>query len=159
MTEWREKDHEKHEARKATIEERRSYFQLSSGTNGELKEGRLQKTVRALEERVEELNSRVCVLDGNSDGEEKETTSSDGGYEKDWQWDNGGSWFRAPLGKRWQSQCEIQKENLQDGEANAESGRKERQQTEVGMGEFEKRRGAESNLRAGNLWRATIALH
>ena len=29
----------------------------------------------------------------------KETSSSDGGYEKDWRWDNGGWWFRAPLVK------------------------------------------------------------
>ena len=43
------------------------------------------------------MNSRICVLEGNSDGEEKETSSSDGGYEKDWRWDNGGWWLRAPL--------------------------------------------------------------
>ena len=46
---------------------------------------------------MEEMNSRIRVLEGNSDGEEKETSSSDGGYEKDWRWDNGGWWFRAPL--------------------------------------------------------------
>ena len=65
-------------------------FQLSSEADGSLGEGMLQKTVRILEEKMKEMNSRICVLEGNSDGEEKETSSSDGGYEKDWRWDNGG---------------------------------------------------------------------
>ena len=101
------------------------------GPTVNLRKAGLQKAVRVLEERVKELNSRV-VLEGNSDGEEKET-SSDGGYEKDWRWDNGGWWFRGTFGER---------VNLQDGETNAGSGRKERRQTEVGMGEFEARRGS-----------------
>ena len=46
--------------------------------------------MRMLEERMEEMSSRIRVLEGNSDGEEKETSSSDGGYEKDWRWDKGG---------------------------------------------------------------------
>ena len=78
---------------------------------------------------MEELSNRVCVLEGNSDGEEKETSSSDGGSEKDRRWDNGGWWFRAPLvkgGRGWQSECKIQEENLQNGETNAGSGREER---------------------------------
>ena len=37
-----------------------------------------------------------------------------------------------------QSECEIQAESFQDGKADAESGREERRQTELGMGEFEK---------------------
>ena len=57
LTEGMGKDHEKHEGRKQTIEERGSCFQLSSRTNGELEESRLQKTVRASEETVEELNT------------------------------------------------------------------------------------------------------
>ena len=86
-----------HGARNKTIGEKGSCFQLSSKADGGLEEYKLQKTVRMLEERMEEMNSRICVLEGNSDGEEKETSSSDGGYEKDWRWDNGGWWFRAPL--------------------------------------------------------------
>ena len=92
-----------------------------------LGEGKLQKTVRMLKERDgrnEQQNPRV--LEGNSDGEEKETSSSDGGYEKDWRWDNGGWWFRALLTKGKQSECAIQAERFQDGKTDAESGRKER---------------------------------
>ena len=48
---------------------------------------------------MKELNSRACVLEGNSDVEEKETSSSDGGCEEYWRWDNGSWWFRALLGK------------------------------------------------------------
>ena len=129
LTEGIERDHEKHEARKAIIEEKGSCFQFSSKTNGDLEGGKLQKTVRTLEERMEELNSRICVLEGTSDGEEKETSSSDGRYEKDWKWDNGRWWFLSTFGKRRQSECEIQKKNLQDGEPDAEPGRKERRQT------------------------------
>ena len=62
-------------------------------------EGRLQKEVSVLEERMKELNSRVCVLEGNSDGEEEETSSLVGGYENDWKWDNEGWWFRANGGR------------------------------------------------------------
>ena len=79
LTEVMEKDREEHEGRKGIIEERRSCFQLSSKTDGDLEEGKLQKTVRMLEERMEELNRRICVLECSSDGEEKETSSSDGG--------------------------------------------------------------------------------
>ena len=90
-----EEGNEEHGARNKTIGEKGSCFQLSSKTDASLEEYKLQKTVRMLEERMEEMNSRICVLEGNSDGEEKETSSSDGGYEKDWRWDNGGWWFRA----------------------------------------------------------------
>ena len=31
---------------------------------------------------MEEMSSRICVLEGNSDGEEKETSSSDGDMRK-----------------------------------------------------------------------------
>ena len=89
-------DNEEHEGRNAIIEEKGSCFQLSSKADGDLEEDKLQKTVRMLEERMEEMNGRICTLEGNSDGEEKETSSSDGGYEKDWRWDNGG-WCRALL--------------------------------------------------------------
>ena len=88
---------EEYVARNATIGEKGSCFQLSFEADGRLGEGKLQKSVRMLEERMKEMNSRNCVLEGNSDGEEKETSSSDGGYEKDWRWDNGGWWLRAPL--------------------------------------------------------------
>ena len=98
-TEGVEQDHEQCEGGRGTTEERGSRFQLSFRTDGELEDGRLQKAVRLLEERMKELNNRVCVLEGNSGGEEKETSSSDGGYEKDWRWDNGGWWFRAHLVK------------------------------------------------------------
>ena len=65
-TEEVEKDHVKERKRPLKKEDR------VCRANGELEEGRLQKTVRALEERLEEPNNRVCVLEGNSDGEEKE---------------------------------------------------------------------------------------
>ena len=39
------------------------------------------------------------------------------------------------FGETWQSKRKIQEENLQDGETNAGSGRKERRQTEVGTRE------------------------
>ena len=107
---------------------------------GILRKGKLQKTVRMLEERMEELNSRICVLEGNSDGEEKETSSSDGGYEKDWKWDNGGWWFRAPLVNisRMVRQMLHQKEK---------KGGRQKWEWE----NLSKEGGAESNLRASNL--------
>ena len=92
-----EEGDEEHGARKATIGEKGWCFQLSSEADGSIGEGKLQKTVRMLEEKIKEMNDRICVLEGNSDGEEKEASSSDGGYEKDWRWDNGGWWLRAPL--------------------------------------------------------------
>ena len=91
-----EEGDEEHGARNATIGEKGSCFQLSSEADGSIGEGKLQKTVRMLEEKMKEMNNRNCVLEGNSDGEEKETSSSDGGYEKDWRWDNGGWWLGHP---------------------------------------------------------------
>ena len=85
LTEGMKRDSEEHEGRNAIIEEKGSCFQLSSKGDGDLGEGKLQKTVRMLEERMEEMNSRIRVLEGNSDGEENETSSSDGRYEKDWR--------------------------------------------------------------------------
>ena len=38
-------------------------------------------------------------MEGCSDGEEKETSSSEGGYGRDRKWENGGWRFRAPLVK------------------------------------------------------------
>ena len=106
---------------------------------------------------MEELNSRIRVLEGNSDGEEKETSSSDGGYEKDWRWDNGGWWFRAPLIKVKQSECAIEAVNFQDDKADAESGRQEKQQTRVVMGEFEKGRGSREQFESKQLGESTNA--
>ena len=80
-----------------TIGEKGSCFQLSSEADGNIGEGKLEKTVRMVEEKIKDMKSRICVLERNSDGEEKETSSSDGGYEKDWRRDNGGWWLRAPL--------------------------------------------------------------
>ena len=85
-----EEGNEEYGARNVTIGEKGSCFQLSSEADGSIGEGKLEKTVRMLEEKIKEMNSRICVLEGNSDGEEKETSSSDGGYEKDWRWVNGG---------------------------------------------------------------------
>ena len=93
----------------------------------------------------------MSVLEGNSDGEEKETSLSNGGHEKDWRWDNGGWWFLGTFDKGQQSECEIQTENFQDGKADAESGREERRQTEVGMGEFEKGRGSREQFESKQL--------
>ena len=121
-----EEGDEEHGARKATVGEKGSWFQLSSEADGSVGEGKLQKTVRMLEEKIKEMDDRICVLEGNSDGEEKEASSSDGGYEKDWRWDNGGWWLRGPLIKENRVKCEIQAENFQDGKTDAESGRKER---------------------------------
>ena len=90
LTEGMKRDNEEHEGRNAIIEEKGSCFQLSSKGDGDLGEGKLQKKVRMLEERMEEMSSRIRVLARNSDGEEKETSSSDRRYEKDWRWDNGG---------------------------------------------------------------------
>ena len=56
---------EEHGARKATIGEKGSCFQLSSEADGSIGEGKLQET-------------EICVLEGNSDGEDKEASSSDG---------------------------------------------------------------------------------
>ena len=50
------------------------------------------------------------------------------------------------FGKGWQSERKIQEENLQDGETNPGSGRKERRQTEMGLGEFEKERRSREQL-------------
>ena len=54
-----------------------------------------------------------------------------------------GQWRMVVLGtfgEGWQSERKIQEENLLDSETNAGSGRKERRQAEMGMGEFEKGR-------------------
>ena len=83
LTEGMEEGNEEHGTRNAIIGEKGSCFQLSSKADGSLEEYKLQKTVRMLEERMEEMNNRIFVLEGNSDGEDKETSSSDGGYEKD----------------------------------------------------------------------------
>ena len=99
LTRMKEEGNEEHGARNAIIGEKGSCFQLSSEADGSLDEYKLQKTVRMLEERMKEMNRIIHVLEGNSDGEEKETSSSDGRYEKDWRWDNGGWWLRAPLMK------------------------------------------------------------
>ena len=84
-----EEGDEEHGAREATIGEKGSCFQLSSEADGSIREGKLQKTVRMLEEKMKDMNNRICVLEGNSEGEEKEVSSSDEGYEKDWRWDKG----------------------------------------------------------------------
>ena len=78
LSEGMNKGNDEHEGRNAIIEEKGSCFQPSSKADGDLGEGKLQKTARMLEERMEEMNSRIRVLEGNSDGEEKETSSSDG---------------------------------------------------------------------------------
>ena len=71
-------------------EEKGLYFQLASGMSEESEGDRLRKAVRVLEGRMEELNNRVCVLEDSSGGEEKETSSSEEGYDRDWKWDIGG---------------------------------------------------------------------
>ena len=85
LTGGMEESNEEDGVRNAITGEKGSCFQLSSEDDGRLEEYKFQKTVKMLEERMEEMNSRICVLEGNSDGKEKET-SSDGGYEKDWRW-------------------------------------------------------------------------
>ena len=139
-----EKDREEHEGRKGIIEERGSCFHLSSKTDGDLE-------VRILEERMEELNSRICVLECNSDGEEKETSSSDGGYEKDWRWDNGGWWFRAPLikGNRVNARYRRTFSRMVRQMLNQEEKKGGRQKWE--WENLRKKGGAESNLKASNL--------
>ena len=146
-----EKDHKEHEGRKGIIEEKGSCFQLSSMADGDLGEGKLQKTVRMLEERMEEMNSRICVLEGNSDGEEKETSSSDGRYEKDWRWDNGGWWFRAPLikGNRVNARYRRKISRMIRQMLNQEEKKGGKQELE--WENLRKEGGAESNLRASNL--------
>ena len=51
LTEEVKRDNEKHEGRNVISDERRSCFQLSSKAAGDLGEGKLQKTVRMLEEK------------------------------------------------------------------------------------------------------------
>ena len=147
-SEGMEKDHEEFEGERGAIEERGSCFRVLSRIIGELEEGRLQKAVRLLEERMKELNSIVCVY---SDGEEKETSSSDGGYEKDWKWDNGGWWFRAPLVKggrvnaRYRREISRMVRQMLDQEA--KKGGRQTWEWE----NLRKEGRAESNLRASNL--------
>ena len=146
-----ERDNEEHEGGKAIIEEKGSCFQLSSKADGDLEEGKLQKTMRMLEERMEEMSSRISVLEGNSDGEEKETSSSDGEYEKDWRWDNGGWWFRAPLmkGNRVHARYRRTISMMVRQILNQEEKRDGRQKW--GWENLRKEGRAESNLRASNL--------
>ena len=65
LTEGMKRDNEEHEGRNAIIEEKGSCFQLSSKADGDVEGGKLQKTVRMLEERMEEMSSRIRVLEGN----------------------------------------------------------------------------------------------
>ena len=124
--------------------------------DGSVGEGKLEKTVRMLEEKIKEMNSRICVLEGNSDGEEKETSSSDGGYEKDWRWNNGGWWLRAPLikGNRVNARYRRKISRMVRQMMNQEEKKGGRQKWE--WENLRKEGGAESNLQA--TWRATIAL-
>ena len=59
-----EEGDEEHGARNATIGENGSCFQLSSEADESIGEGKLQKTVRMLEEKMKEMNNRICVLEG-----------------------------------------------------------------------------------------------
>ena len=147
----KEEGNEERGGRNAIIEEKGSCFQLSSEVDGSLGEGMLQKTVRMLEERMKEMNKRICVLEGNSDGEEKETSSSDGGYEKDWRWDNGGWWLRAPLIKgnrvnaRYRRKISRMVRQMLNQEEKKGGGQKWEWEN------LRKEGGAESNLKASNL--------
>ena len=140
LTGGMEEGNEEHGARNVIIGEKGSYFQFSSEADGSFEEYKLQKTVRMLEEKMEEMNIRICVLEGNSDGEEKETSSSDGGYEKDWRWDNGGRWLRAPLikGNRVNARYRRKISRMVRQMLNQEEKKGSRQKWE--LGEFEKRR-------------------
>ena len=127
FTEGMEEGHEEHGARNAIIGEKGSCFQLSSKADGSLEEYKLQKTVRMLEERMEEMKvESVCWKEIQMEKKRRRLRRMEdirriGGG------DNGGWWFRALLIKENRvSECAVQAENFQDGEADAESGRKER---------------------------------
>ena len=150
LTGGMEESNEEDGVRNAITGEKGSCFQLSSEADGSLEEYKFQKTVKMLEERMEEMNSRICVLEGNSDGEEKET-SSDGGYEKDWRWDNGGWWLRAPLikGNRVNARYrrKISRMVRQMLKQEEKKGRRQKWEWE----NLREEGGAESNLKASNL--------
>ena len=152
-----EEGDEEHGAREATIREKGSCFQLSSETDGSIGEGKLQKTVRMLEEKMKEMNDRICVLEGNSDGEEKEMSSSDGGYEKDWRWDNGGWWLRAPLikGNRVNARYRRKISRMVKQMLNQEEKKGGRQKCEW---ENLRKEGEQRTIRKQATWRATITL-
>ena len=100
---------------------------------------------------MEEMSSIICVLEGNSDGEEKETSSSDGGYEKDWRRDNSGWWFRAPLmkGNSVNARHRRKISRMVRQMLNQEEKKGGRQKWE--WQNLREEGGAESNLRASNL--------
>ena len=57
-----EEENEEHGARNVTIGEKGSCYQLPSEADESVGEGKLEKTVRMLEEKIKEMNSRICVL-------------------------------------------------------------------------------------------------
>ena len=100
---------------------------------------------------MEELDSRICVLEGNSDGEEKETSSSDGGYEKNWKWDNGGWWFRAPLVKGGRVNARYRRKISRMVRQMLNQKEKKGGRQKWKWENLSKERGTDSNLRASNL--------
>ena len=100
---------------------------------------------------MEEMNRRIRVLEGNSDGEEKETSSSDGRYEKDWRWDNGGWWFRAPLIKVNRVNARYRRKISRMIRQMLNQGEKKGGRQELEWESLRKEGRAESNLKASNL--------
>ena len=83
-------------------EEAGSYFHFASEKQGGSEADMLKEAVRVLEERVDKLNERVYFLEDG--GEEKGSSSSEDGYEKDWRWENGGWWCSC--------ECDVQEESF-----------------------------------------------
>ena len=79
------------------LEELEPYFQLVLEEPEDSETGRFKGAVQTLEERVDELSKRVSVLE--EIGEEIGSSSSEDGYEREWRWERGSWWFRAPLVK------------------------------------------------------------
>ena len=95
------------------MEDKEPYFQLAPPKKEDSETGRLKDSVRPMEERIDKLTKRVCVLEQG--GEEKGSSSSEDEYGKEWRWDNGAWWSKGSSSEECDGEREVQEENLEDG--------------------------------------------
>ena len=95
------------------LKELEPYFQLVLEEAEDSETGRFKGAVQTLEEKVDELSKRVSVLE--EIGEERGSSSSEDGYEREWRWERGSWWFRAPLGEKCSSERKILEEDYRVG--------------------------------------------
>ena len=86
----------KQEIRKGS-EDKGPYFQLVPLKKESTETERLKDKVHVLEERLDRLTKRMCVLEWN--GEVRGSSSSEDGFGREWRWVTGAWWFKVPTGR------------------------------------------------------------